>query len=119
MQDYRNLKVWQRSHGFVLDVYRLTHQFPADERFGLTSQIRRSAVSIPANIAEGSARGSDSDFARFMTIAIGSATEMDYHLLLARDLEFIEAAAYQKVAAELTEIRKMLNGFLQKLKANG
>jgi four helix bundle protein len=119
MQDYRNLKVWQRAHGFALDVYRLTNQFPPDERFGLTSQIRRSAVSVPANIAEGSTRGSDPDFARFLIIAVGSATEQDYRLLLARDLEFIEVAAYQKLAAELTEIRKMLNGFLQKLKDKG
>ena len=119
MQDYRNLKIWQRSHQLVLDVYRTTNRFPVDERFGLTSQIRRSAASIPSNIAEGSARGSDSDFARFMYIAMGSAAELDYQLLLAHDLEILETMLYRKLADELTEIRRMLNGFCQTLKANG
>ncbi len=75
MQDYRKLQVWQRSHQFVLEVYRLTSLFPTDERFGLTGQIRRSAMSIPSNIAEGSARGSDPDYSRFMYIAMGSAAK--------------------------------------------
>lgn len=119
MQDYRRLQVWQRSHQFVLEVYRLTSLFPADEQFGLTGQIRRCAVSIPSNIAEGSARGSDPDFSRFMHIAMGSAAELDYQLLLARDLELMESTEYQKLADELSEIRRMLNAFNQKLKANG
>jgi four helix bundle protein len=98
-------------------VYRLTSQFPTDERFGLSSQLRRSAASIPSNIAEGSARSSDADFARFMYNAMGSAAELDYQLLLAKDLEFVPDAAYQKFAAELAEIRRVLNAFAQTLKA--
>ncbi|MBZ0300425.1 MAG: four helix bundle protein [Anaerolineae bacterium] len=119
MQDYRHLKVWQRSHQLVLGVYRLTGEFPTDERYGLTSQIRRSAMSIPSNIAEGSARGSDSDFARFMHIAMGSAAELDYQLLLAHDLQLLEPSVYQELAGELTEVRRMLTAFSQKLKAHG
>jgi four helix bundle protein len=78
MQDFRQLKVWQKAHRFVLHVYEATQKFPAEERFGLTSQIRRAAVSIPANIAEGAVRSSDADFGRFLHIALGSASEVDY-----------------------------------------
>ena len=117
MQNYRNLKVWQKSHSIVLDVYRLTSKFPANEQYGLTSQIRRCAASIPANIAEGSARGSDADYARFLYIALGSATELDYHLLLAHDLKLIETGSYQLVAGELDSVGRMLNAFIQRLKS--
>ncbi len=119
MQDYRNLKVWQRSHQFVLDVYRLTTQLPAEEKFGLTSPIRRSAVSIPSNIAEGSARESDADFSRFVLIAMSSAAELDYQLLLAHEPGYVGQQEYKNLMTELTEIRRMLNAFVQKLKANG
>ena len=88
MQDFRDLKVWQKAHNVVLAVYRASAEFPAAERFGLTSQLRRAAVSIPANIAEGCVRSSDADFARFLHISLGSASEVDYYLLLARDLKF-------------------------------
>ena len=93
MQNYQKLNVWEKAHSVVLDVYLLSKNFPRDERFGLTSQIRRSASSIPANIAQGSARGSDADYARFLYIAMGSAAELDYHLLLARDLELYRQPA--------------------------
>jgi four helix bundle protein len=116
MQDYRKLQVWQKSHLLVLQIYRLTSTFPADEKYGLTSQIRRSASSIPANLAEGSARGSDADFARFTAIAMGSAAELDYHLLLAHDLGFLETANYQACEQELSDVRKMLNSLNQKLR---
>jgi four helix bundle protein len=86
MQDFRNLKVWEKAHALTLDVYRTTRSFPSDERFGLTNQLRRSCSSVPANLAEGCARFSDIDFARFVNNAAGSASETDYHLLLARDL---------------------------------
>jgi four helix bundle protein len=119
MQDYRNLKVWQRAHEMTLRLYRMTTTFPPDERYGLTSQIRRAAASIPANIAEGSARNSDKDFARFVHIAMGSAAELDYHLLLAHDLDFMDSKSHQDAATELSEIRRMLNAFSQKLTANG
>jgi len=116
MQDYKQLKVWQRSHQVVLKVYRLTAGFPSNEKYGLISQIQRCAVSIPSNIAEGSARNSDADFARFLHIAMGSAAELDYQLLLSHDLGFLESASYQEVSEELTIIRKMLNSFTQRLK---
>jgi four helix bundle protein len=118
MQDYRKLQVWEKSHALVLQIYRLTSAFPDDEKYGLTGQIRRSASSIPANLAEGSARGSDADFARFVSIAMGSAAELDYHLLLAHDLGLLESANYEEYGQELSNIRKMLNSLHQKLRAN-
>src|SRR5690348_13747596 len=95
MQDFRNLKVWQKAHALTLEVYRNTRDFPADERFGLTTQLRRSCASVPANLAEGCARGGDTDFARFVNIAAGSASETDYHLLLAHDLGYFNDTAYK------------------------
>ncbi|HEX6837928.1 MAG TPA: four helix bundle protein, partial [Polyangia bacterium] len=86
MQDFRDLKVWQRAHELTLAIYRATATFPSEERFGLTSQMRRSAASVPANIAEGRCRGSDADFGRFLRVALGSAAETEYHLILAGDL---------------------------------
>ena len=81
MSDYRKLVVWEKAHKLVLEVYRVTMTFPKEELFGLTSQIRRASASIPANIAEGSGRGSDAEMARFLHIALGSASELEYHLL--------------------------------------
>jgi four helix bundle protein len=118
MQDYKNLKVWQKAHHLVLAIYKSTAKFPKDELYGLTSQIRRAAVSIPANVAEGCARSGDPEFAHFLTIAQASASELDYHLLLSRDLKYLDAADYDRIAADLTEIRRMLTTFIQKLKAN-
>ena len=86
MQHFRNLLVWQKSHEMVLQVYRISRDFPREELYGLTSQLRRAAVSIPSNIAEGCSRGSDADFGRFLIIALGSSSEVEYQLLLARDL---------------------------------
>ena len=116
MQDFRDLKVWQRAHQLVLHIYEATAMFPDTERFGLTSQIRRAAVSVPANIAEGSRRGSDADFARFLQIAIGSTSEVDYFLLLARDLKYLPAHEYESLNAEIQEIGRMLNGLLSRLR---
>ncbi|CAD7851210.1 MAG: hypothetical protein [Olavius algarvensis Gamma 1 endosymbiont] len=89
MGDYRQLSVWAKAHQLVLLVYRKTRQFPADERFGLISQMRRAAASIPSNIAEGSGRGSDQDFARFARIATGSTNELEYQCILAKDLGYL------------------------------
>jgi four helix bundle protein len=100
----------------TLQIYQITASFPVDERFGLVSQIRRSAASIPSNIAEGSARGSDADFARFLHIALGSAAELDYQLLLSHDLSFLSTEWYSEILAELGEIHRMLNGFISTLK---
>jgi len=118
VQDYRNLKVWERAHRLTLEVYKATALFPKDELYGLTSQIRRSCASIPANIAEGCGRDGDAEFARFLRIAMGSASELDYHLLLARDLNFLSGTAYEQLESELIEVRRMLNSFIQKLRAN-
>jgi four helix bundle protein len=117
MQEFRDLKVWQRAHLLVLRVYKLTSTFPDDERCGLVSQLRRATVSIPANIAEGSQRGSDADFARFLQIAIGSASEVDYYLLLARDLDYVRAAEYGSLHDDVQEVGRMLNGFLSRLRS--
>jgi len=87
--------------------------------FGLISQVRRSSVSIPANIAEGSGRGSDAEMVRYLQIAFGSASELDYHLLLSHDLAYLKAAQYEQLMRALVEVKRMLNSFIQKLKANG
>lgn len=116
MQDYRNLKIWQQGHQFVLVLYDITSHFPPEEKYGLVSQMRRAAVSIPANIAEGSAKNSDAEFGRFTTIAAGSAAELDYYLLLSRDLKFITDEQYATLSSRLDEIRRMLNSFIQRLK---
>lgn len=118
MQDYRRLAVWERAHGLVLSIYQATACFPDEERHALTSQIRRAAASIPANIAEGCGRETTAELKRFLYIATGSASELDYHLLLARDLTFLDAANYQQLCDELTIIRRMLHALIQKLTTN-
>jgi four helix bundle protein len=118
VQDFRNLKVWQKAHALTLAVYRGTRSFPSDEKFGITSQLRRSSASIAANIAEGCARGGDTDFARFVNVAAASASETDYHLLLARDLQYLEDSVYQPLFEQISEVRRMLNSFEQTLRGN-
>jgi four helix bundle protein len=118
MKDFRNLTVWQRAHELALATYRATADFPRTEIYGLTSQIRRAASSIGANIAEGCGRGTDADFGRFLVIAMGSASELDYHLLLARDLEMLPMPSYEKLVALLSEVKRMLAGLIKKLKAD-
>ena len=113
MKDFHDIKIWQRSHNLVLKIYRVTRLFPREEIYGLTSQIRRAAASIPTNIAEGCGRNTDPELARFMEIASGSASELDYLLLLAKDIGFLEEASYIELSAELTEIRKMLTTFIK------
>jgi four helix bundle protein len=117
VKDYRKLQVWQRSHALTVEIYRLTKLFPKDEMFGLTSQMRRAASSIPANIAEGAGRDGDPELKRFLTIALGSASELDYFILLSSELGYIGQPAAKNAAAEVLEIRRMLGGFVQKLKA--
>jgi four helix bundle protein len=119
MRDFRELKVWEKSHLLALTVYRMTATLPKEELYGLTSQIRRACTSIPANIAEGTGRGSDAEMARFLHIALGSASELDYHLVLARDLNFLDNSMHEQLTSELAEVKRMLNAFIQKLKANG
>jgi four helix bundle protein len=115
MQDFRNLVVWKKSHEFVLEIYRETKAFPREEIFGLTSQMRRAASSIPANLAEGCGR-TQSEFAHHLQIAFGSANELEYHLLLARDLCFLDAIEYRRSTADLGEIKKMLSTLLKRVR---
>ena len=115
MQDYRKIKAWEKAHQFVLGVYAATKRFPKEELFGLTSQLRRATVSIPANVVEGCGRKTRADFARFLSISVGSTNEADYYLLLCRDLGYLENAAYELLHIQVTEIRKMLISFADKI----
>ena len=108
MEDFKNLKVWNKAHKLTLLVYRMTVLFPNEEIYGLTNQMRRASVSIGANIAEGCGRRSDGEMSRFLQIARGSASELEYHLLLARDLRFLEEANYKDLQGRTQEIQRML-----------
>ncbi|MGH2541696.1 MAG: four helix bundle protein [Ardenticatenaceae bacterium] len=112
-RDFKQLKVWERSHQLTLEVYRATSNFPQLEAYGLTSQIRRSCASIAANIAEGCGRGGNAEFARFLRIAMGSASELEYHILLARDLSLLNTVIHEKLSNEVTEIKRMLTSFIR------
>jgi len=118
MKDFRDLKVWRRAHGLAVRSYLETRGFPKSELYGLTSQIRRAAASVPANIAEGCGRGTDADFGRFLQIALGSASELEYHFLLSRELKFLEEEAYDCLYQEVTEVKRMLASLVLKLKAD-
>jgi four helix bundle protein len=113
-RNFRELKVWEKSHQLTLEAYQCTTSFPREEVFGLTSQIRRSASSVPANIAEGCGRGGG-DLPRFCRIAAGSASELQYHLLLARDLGFLDKTSYSDLERQATEVERMLASFIDRL----
>ena len=117
MKAFTKLKVWEKSHRLTLDIYKVTKGFPRDELYGLTAQFRRSCSSIPANIAEGCGRNGDAEFARFLQIALGSASELEYHLLLARDLGLLNDLDYERLRSETKEVKQMLTSFIKKLKA--
>jgi four helix bundle protein len=117
MQDFRTLKVWRKSHALAVRVYKATAGFPREELYCLTSQLRRSASSISANIAEGCCRDGDKEFARFLYIAMGSASETECHLLLARDLGLLEPGAADALLSDTTEVKRMLSSLITKLKA--
>ena len=117
MQSFKNLKVWEKAHVLTLDVYRSSKSFPQEERYGLTSQMRRSSASIGANIAEGCCRKGDCEFGRFLQIAVGSASVLEYHLLLARDLELLNTLDYERLIQGVGEVKRMLTTLIQKLKA--
>jgi four helix bundle protein len=119
MQDFRNLKVWQAAHAVALEIYRDTSKFPREELFGLTVQSKRAGASVPANIAEGCGRGSDRDFRRFLQIAMGSACEVEYHVLLAKDLNYLLAEAYARLAGQIDSIKRMLTSLIGKLSVDG
>jgi four helix bundle protein len=116
LQDFRKLKVWDKAHALALAIYDSTSSFPSREQFGLTSQIRRAAGSIPANIAEGCGRTGDRELSRFAQIAMGSASELEYHLLLARDLTFLAPTAYDLLIQQLLEVKRMLAALIVKLR---
>jgi four helix bundle protein len=116
VRSYRDLQVWEKAHHLVLAVYKETRSFPNEERFGLTSQIRRSCASIPGNLAEGCGRRSDGEMARFVQISMGSGAELSYHLLLAKALEILEEADYADLTASLNEVMRMLSALSQRLR---
>ncbi|WP_445452294.1 four helix bundle protein [Flavobacterium sp. 25HG05S-40] len=116
MHQFKELEIWKRSRLFCSQIYAITSKFPNDEKFGLTNQLRRASVSIPSNIAEGSSRNSNNDFARFLEIAIGSAYEIETQLLIALDLGFIKTDELEKSIIELNEIIKMISRFRSNLK---
>ncbi len=117
MQNFRNLKVWNKAHKLTLDVYRSSRSFPRDELYGLTSQMRRAATSIGANVAEGCCRKGDIELSRFLQIAMGSASELEYELLLAGDLKLLNPADFQRLEGEVTEVKRMLAALIRTLKA--
>ena len=115
MQDFRKLRVWVAAHQVTLAAYRITRRFPRDELYGLTSQIRRSAASVCANIAEGCGRASRRDFARFLHVAQGSASELEYHWILALDLGLVDQTGYEQITTGVTDVKKMLTGLVRRL----
>jgi four helix bundle protein len=115
MKDFRGLSVWQRAHSVTLSVYRCTKDFPREETYGMTSQMRRCSSSVAANIAEGCGRRGNLEFVRFLGMAMGSASELEYFLLLARDLEYLDPGAYTVLAKDVGLMRRMLNALISKI----
>ena len=118
MQNYKELKVWAKAHEFTLKVYEVTKQFPREEIYGMTSQLRRAASSIPANIAEGCGKFTSQDFARYLNIALGSANESEYFILLSKDLKFISLDDYTIINQIINEIKAMLISLISKVRLN-
>jgi four helix bundle protein len=118
MQDFRKLEAWKVAHTLTLAVYRQTKSFPPEEKYSLTDQMRRAAISMEANLAEGCGRGGDADFARFVQIAFGSACELECQLLLARDLNLLTALTHTDLEDAVQHVKRMLSGLLRKLKAD-
>lgn len=115
IDSYRQLEVWQKAVALVTEIYQITRSFPREELYGLTSQVRRSAVSIPANIAEGWGRNMTRDYVQFLRVARGSLLELETHLVIAKNLKFIEAITLQRSAEQTQEINRMLNGLIRSL----
>lgn len=114
-RDFKKLKVWEKSHKLTLEIYKETKNFPKEELYGLISQIRRSTASIASNIAEGCGKESKNEFKRYLQIAFSSASETEYHLLLANDLGYLNNKIYCTLLEELVEIKQMLFAFIKKL----
>ncbi len=117
MQSFRSLRVWEKSHRLTLDVYTSSKAFPREEMYGLTSQMRRASASMGMNIAEGCCRKGDAEMARFLQMAMGSASELEYQLLLAHDLDYLRNPEYERLAEQAVEVKRMLSSLMQKVKA--
>lgn len=115
MRDFKNYEIWKLSHKLTLNIYNITTKFPKTETYNLTSQIQRASLSIPTNIAEGCGRDSDAEFNRFLTIAVGSATEVEYLILLSKDLSYIDINTYDKLNTDINTIKKKIYTLKQKL----
>ena len=116
MANFKELLVWQKSINFVTEIYELTNDFPKNEMYGLTSQIRRASISIPSNIVEGNSRRSVADYLQFLKIARGSCAEVETQLIIAQNLKFLNEEHYLKLNQDIIEISKMLNGLINSLK---
>ena len=117
MKDFKSLDVWDKAHMLTLKVYQSTSTFPQEESYGLKSQMRRAGASVATNIAEGCGRNSDAELARFLVISMGSASELEYLLLLTRDLDLISSPDYSELTSNVVEIKRMLASFIKKLRA--
>src|SRR5712692_7253653 len=115
MKDFRDLHVWHKAHLMTLDVYKVTNRFPKQEMYGLTSQIRRCAASVAANIAEGCGKRGNGEFQRYLNIAAGSASELEYHFLLARDLNLLDETTYRQLNGSVVEVKRMLASLIRKV----
>ncbi|MEO8568749.1 MAG: four helix bundle protein [Ginsengibacter sp.] len=115
MRNFLNLEIWKKSHQLTLKIYTITKHFPKDELFGLTSQIRRSSSSIPTNIAEGCGRNSNQQLINFLQIATGSCSELQYQIILSKDLSYINEEVFNNLQAAVIDIRKMIYGYSGKL----
>lgn len=115
MHNFKKLDIWNKSVAFVADIYRLVSTFPQDERFGLVSQMQRAEVSIPTNIAEGSAKSSAKDFIRFLEMSLGSSFELETELIVSLNLSYIDKDKYNYLEEKLSELQKMIIGFKEKL----
>jgi len=116
VRDFRELKVWERGHRLTLSIYEATGRFPRSEIYGLRGQLRRCSASIPANIAEGCGRSGAAELGRFMLISMGSASELEYYLLLARDLDYLDSQRYRNLSQRTQETKRMLSTFITKLR---
>ncbi len=115
MQDYRKLDTWRKAHKFALEIYEIVNEFPKIEIYSLTDQLKRASVSMPANIAEGCGRQTPKELLRYLYIAFGSACEVEYYLLLAKDLDYISETDFQRLAHGIEEIKKMISGLMSKV----
>ena len=118
MRDFRSIKAWEKAHQVALAVYAATKGLPREEVYGLTSQMRRSASSVPTNIAEGCGRTGDAELSRFCQIAFGSATELEYQLLLSRDLEYLDQSSYEPLRDATIEVKRMLGALITTLRSS-